>query len=101
VAAFALNESASNQANSNAGLTEALMAHHGRAVRTPQRPERKPKAAFLDWHGREVFKGAPRHHQMRGDRINRNTTFSLAESNRTNDIVSVRVRLPTTQTEAV
>jgi hypothetical protein len=28
---------------------------------TPQRPEFKPEAAFLYWHGREVFKGAARH----------------------------------------
>jgi hypothetical protein len=35
--------------------------HHGRRVRPPQRPEHKPGAAFLGWHGREVFKGAARH----------------------------------------
>jgi hypothetical protein len=27
----------------------------------PQRAEHKPEAAFLGWHGREVFKGAARH----------------------------------------
>ena len=31
------------------------------AERPAQRPEWSPDAAFLDWHGREVFKGAARH----------------------------------------
>jgi putative restriction endonuclease len=38
-----------------------MLRHHGKRVRPPQRPEFKPEAAFLGWHGREVFKGAARH----------------------------------------
>ena len=51
----------SDQANGSAGLQEALMRHHGAKARPAQRPEWSPEAAFLDWHGREVFKGAARH----------------------------------------
>jgi putative restriction endonuclease len=51
----------SDQAHGTAGFEEALLCHHGKGVRAPQRPEHKPEAAFLDWHGREAFKGAARH----------------------------------------
>jgi len=51
----------SDQANGTAGLHETLMAHHGKPVRPPQRPEWKPNAAFLEWQGREVFEGEARH----------------------------------------
>ncbi len=51
----------SDQAHGTAGFEEALLRHHGRRARQPQRPEFKPEAAFLGWHGREVFKGAARH----------------------------------------
>jgi putative restriction endonuclease len=51
----------SDQANGTAGLEKALTRHHGVRVRPAQRPEWRPRAAFLDWHGREVFKGADRH----------------------------------------
>jgi putative restriction endonuclease len=51
----------SDQAHGTAGFEEALLCHHGRRVRSPQRPEHKPQAAFLGWHGREVLKGATRH----------------------------------------
>jgi putative restriction endonuclease len=51
----------SDQANGTAGFQEVLMAHHGKPVRPSQRREWKPEAAFLDWHGREVFKGEARH----------------------------------------
>jgi putative restriction endonuclease len=47
----------SDQAHGTAGFEEALLRHHGRRARAPQRPEFKPEAAFLDWHCREVFKG--------------------------------------------
>ena len=50
----------SDQANGTAGLQEALTRHHGGKVRPAQRPEWSPDAAFLDWHGREVFKGKAR-----------------------------------------
>jgi putative restriction endonuclease len=52
---------ASDQVNGSTGLHEALMRHHGGQVRVPQRPEWRPEAVFLDWHGREAFKGAARH----------------------------------------
>ena len=48
-------------AHGTAGFEEALLRHHGQRVRPPQRPELRPEAAFLDWHGREVFKGVARH----------------------------------------
>ena len=48
----------SDQAHGTAGFEEALLRHHGTGIRPPQRPEFRPEAAFLDWHGREVFKGA-------------------------------------------
>jgi putative restriction endonuclease len=51
----------SDQAYGTAGFAEALLRHHGKCARRPQRPEHKPETAFLDWHGREVFKGAARH----------------------------------------
>ena len=51
----------SDQAHGNSGFEEALRRHHGKAARPPQRPEHKPEAAFLDWHGREVLKGAARY----------------------------------------
>ncbi len=51
----------SDQAHGTAGFEEALLRHHGKSVRQPQRPEFKPEAIFLIWHGREVFKGAARH----------------------------------------
>jgi hypothetical protein len=44
-----------------AGFEEALLRHHGKRARPPQRPEWGPAPAFLGWHGREVFKGAARH----------------------------------------
>jgi putative restriction endonuclease len=51
----------SDQAHGTAGFEEALMRHHGRLVRPPQRPAWEPEPDFLAWHGREVFKGAARH----------------------------------------
>jgi putative restriction endonuclease len=51
----------SDQAHGNEGFREALMRHHGKGVRPPQRPEWKPAAAHLVWHGREVFRGQARH----------------------------------------
>jgi hypothetical protein len=57
----------SEQAHGSAGVEEALLRHHGRPVRAPQRPEWRPGAGFLAWHGREVFKGAARHVQASAD----------------------------------
>ena len=51
----------SDQAHGTAGFEEGCCRHHGKSVRPPQRPELKPEAAFLGWHGRKVFKGAARH----------------------------------------
>jgi putative restriction endonuclease len=51
----------SDQAHGSVGFEGALLRHHGRLARPPQRPEWAPKAEHLDWHGRQVFKGAARH----------------------------------------
>lgn len=50
----------SDQANGTAGFEETLLRYHGRAVRPPQRQEWRPAMPSLEWHGREVFKGAAR-----------------------------------------
>jgi putative restriction endonuclease len=51
----------SDQANGSTGFQEALLAYHGKPVREPQHPDWRPEPSHLEWHGREVFKGAPRH----------------------------------------
>ena len=51
----------SDQANGSTGFQEALLRHHGQKVYPAQRPEWSPGKAFLDWHGKEVFKGSARH----------------------------------------
>jgi putative restriction endonuclease len=51
----------SDQANGSSGFQELLMVHHGKPVRSPQRPEWAPQESHLAWHGREVFKGSGRH----------------------------------------
>lgn len=62
--AFTLNQDGvllvSDQAHGTAGFEEALMSRHGKPVRHPQRREWKPAPDSLEWHGREVFKGAAR-----------------------------------------
>jgi putative restriction endonuclease len=50
----------SDQVHGGEGFQEVLMRHHGNSVRPPQRQEWKPAPASLDWHAREVFKGAAR-----------------------------------------
>src|SRR5262249_43842367 len=50
----------SDQAHGTAGFHEVLMSHHAKLVRSPQRQEWKPAPASLNWHGKEVFKGAAR-----------------------------------------
>jgi putative restriction endonuclease len=47
----------SDQANGGEGFQETLMRHHGKTIRSPQRPEWKPESVFLEWDAREVFKG--------------------------------------------
>jgi putative restriction endonuclease len=51
----------SDQAHGGDGFHDALLRHHGRKARPPQRPERSPAPAFLGWHAHEVFKGGARH----------------------------------------
>jgi putative restriction endonuclease len=51
----------SDQAHGTVGFEESLLRHHGKPVRRPQRPEWRPVPDHLDWHGREVFKGAARY----------------------------------------
>lgn len=51
----------SDRVNGSTGVHEALFRHHGQPVRAAQRPHWNPAAAFLEWHGREVFKGSARH----------------------------------------
>ena len=51
----------SDTAHGTAGFEEWLMAHHGRPLRDPQRPDWRPEPGHLAWHGREVFKGEARH----------------------------------------
>src|SRR5262249_28731477 len=50
----------SDQAHGTTGFSEALMCHHGKPVRGPQRREGRPAPVGLEWHTREVFKGAVR-----------------------------------------
>jgi putative restriction endonuclease len=52
----------SDQANGTTGFKETLMAYHAKLIRDPQHPDWKPEPRHLEWHGREVFKGAARHH---------------------------------------
>lgn len=42
-------------------VKESLLRHHAHPMRKPQRPEHVPAQGFLDWHGRQVFKGRARH----------------------------------------
>jgi putative restriction endonuclease len=61
----------SDQAHGTVGFHESLLRHHGGQVIKPQSPEWGPAPGFLEWHGREVFKGAARHRRpvgMPGDR---------------------------------
>jgi putative restriction endonuclease len=51
----------SDQANGTTGFQETLLGHHGKPVRPTQRPEWRPGPENLNWHSREVFKGAARH----------------------------------------
>jgi putative restriction endonuclease len=37
------------------------MAYHGKPIRHAQHPDWRPQTKYLDWHGREVFKGQARH----------------------------------------
>jgi putative restriction endonuclease len=50
----------SDQAHGPAGFQETLLRFHGQPFRPAQRPEWAPAQPFLDWDGREVFKGNAR-----------------------------------------
>lgn len=50
----------SDQAHGTEGFKEALMSRHGKGIRPPQRQEWHPAPSSLEWHAREVFKGAAR-----------------------------------------
>jgi putative restriction endonuclease len=50
----------SDRVNGSTRLHEYLLAYHGRPIREPQRPEHRPDKDHLEWHAREVFRGAPR-----------------------------------------
>lgn len=51
----------SDQANGSTDFQEALMAFHGKPIRDAQHPDWWPEPKHLDRHGRQVFKGEPRH----------------------------------------
>ncbi len=51
----------SEQVLGTTGFHEVLLRYHGKGIRPAQRPEWRPRPAFLDWHEREVFKRAARH----------------------------------------
>jgi putative restriction endonuclease len=51
----------SDEVHGSTGLQETLLRHHAQPLRSPQRPEHVPASGFLDWHGREVFRGRARH----------------------------------------
>jgi putative restriction endonuclease len=51
----------SDRANGTTGFAEAMVAYHGQPTRPPQRPDWGPEQKHLEWHGREMFKGAARH----------------------------------------
>jgi len=51
----------SDRVRRTSGFHETLMAYDGRAAREPRRPDWRPEPKYLDWHGRKVFKGEPRH----------------------------------------
>ena len=51
----------SDEVHGSTGLQETLLRHHAQPLRKPQRPEHVPAGHFLDWHGRQVFRGRARH----------------------------------------
>jgi putative restriction endonuclease len=57
----------SEQANGTTGFQEFILRYHGTPVRPPQRPEYRPRADFVGWHAKEVFKKVARHTAPRED----------------------------------
>jgi putative restriction endonuclease len=50
----------SEEASGICGFQEAILAFHGKRLRSPIQQEARPAAEFIDWHWREVFRGKPR-----------------------------------------
>jgi putative restriction endonuclease len=44
----------------SSGMEEHLLRHHGNGIRAPQSQEYIADPKYLDWHGREVFRGPGR-----------------------------------------
>jgi putative restriction endonuclease len=44
----------------SSGMEEFLLRHHGNGIRAPQSQEYTANPRYLDWHGREVFRGPER-----------------------------------------
>ncbi|MEQ9410069.1 MAG: HNH endonuclease [Fuerstiella sp.] len=55
-----LSFAVSQRAHGSSGLSEWLMAFHGRPLRKPQSDTYQPSPEFLTWHRREVFRGPAR-----------------------------------------
>jgi putative restriction endonuclease len=49
----------SDRVHGTTGFEEALLRHHGAAVRPPQRPEWGPDKRHVAWHGREASRHQP------------------------------------------
>lgn len=47
----------SDDAHGSVGFYEWLMRFHGKRINFPQRRSYHPRADFIGWHVREVFKG--------------------------------------------
>jgi putative restriction endonuclease len=50
----------SDEASGLAGLTEHLLAYHGKPISRPIHSEAIPAREYIEWHRREVFRGRPR-----------------------------------------
>ncbi len=51
----------SENAHGGEGFEHWLARFHGKAIRTPEQPQYKPKENYIDWHVREVFRGPARY----------------------------------------
>ena len=47
----------SENAHGGEGFEQWLARFHGQSIRSPERPQYKPKENYIDWHIREVFRG--------------------------------------------
>ena len=68
--AFALSDErqilVSDQAYGYGSTDDWMIRFHGSFLAPPQNPNDLPRSGFLDWHRREVFKGAPRFLESKG-----------------------------------